>query len=249
LYNGDGTTTSFSSVFTFWDADDPKVVLVSSSGGETTYTRGTEYTITGGGGATGSIVVSSSIPPSAQEQLLVISNVPLLQETDLAEGGAFATQDVEDELDRTVRRVQQQGEKLDRAPLLTEASTYTGLVVPDPVADRVLGWDSSADGTLVNIVRNSSEFLSTPISLAAGGTASTSSSAALTTLGGQPLDTDLTTIAALTHSSSLVGAALLSDGSSWVSLNFSSSQVDFAPVSDGSSFIATGILKQGTHTF
>lgn len=193
-YSGNGSTLSFSSVFVFWDLDDPKVILVSSSGNETTYTRGSEYTISaGGGGAAGTILISSSIPPDTGETLIVKSNVPNTQETDLTPGGAFETQDVEDELDRTVRRIQQQVETIDRSILLSEASTFTGLTLPDPEALKVIAWDSSADGTLVNVTRNSSEFIEIGVDV-------------------QAWDADLDTISGL---SKTADNFIVADGSSW----------------------------------
>ena len=152
LYAGDGSTATFSSVFKFWASSDPRVVLVSSSGGETVWTEGTEYSVTGGGGETGNIVASSSLAPSAVNSLLVKSNVPDTQETDLTVGGAFATQDVEDELDRMVRRVQQQSERINRSLVLAEASTFSDLEIPTPTADLVLGWNS-AGTALTNLTR------------------------------------------------------------------------------------------------
>ena len=217
-YSGDGATTAFATGFGFWNSSDLRVLLVSSSGSETVLTQGTNYTVSGGGsGATGTINVSTSDPPASGERLVVKSNVALLQGTDLPTGGSFNSDDVEEELDRTVRRLQQFDETLDRTVQLAEASTYTSVTIPDPSSGEILMW--STDGTFENAVANSSQYLSIPIPIADGGTGATTASSARFSLGvsssaWQPLDGDLTAIAALTHSSSTY-SFMVSDGSSW----------------------------------
>ena len=48
-YAGDDATTDFATGFGFWNSSDLSVILVSSSGYETTYVEGTNYSVTGGG--------------------------------------------------------------------------------------------------------------------------------------------------------------------------------------------------------
>jgi len=242
-FSGDSSTTEFATGFIFWNSSDVKIILVSSSGGETTYTEGSEYSITGGSGASGTVTVSSSVVPETGETLVVKSAVANLQGTDLPTGGGFNSEDVEFELDRMVRRLQQLDETLDRTPKLAEGSTYTDITVPSPSSGLILSW--STDNNLENLTPNSSAFISLPLSVANGGTGATTSSSGLYSLGGQPLDTDLTRLAALTHSSSNP-KAIVSNGSSWDAVSIGSS--GHGLLSDGSSLVATGLLKQGKHT-
>src|SRR3990167_2587053 len=218
-FSGDSSTTEFATGFIFWNSSDVKIILVSSSGGETTYTEGSEYSITGGSGASGTVTVSSSVVPETGETLGVKSAVANLQGTDLPTGGGFNSEDVEFELDRMVRRLQQLDETLDRTPKLAEGSTYTDITVPSPSSGLILSW--STDNNLENLTPNSSAFISLPLSVANGGAGATTSSSGLYSLGGQPLDTDLTRIAALTHSSSNP-KAIVSNGSSWDAVSIGS---------------------------
>jgi hypothetical protein len=147
-YNGDGSTVDFATTFVFWNSSELKVILTSSSGVETTWTEGTEYDVTGGSGAVGTVSASTTgtdYTPDTGETLRVKSNVLDIQETSLPAGGAFPSTSVEEELDRTVRRIQQQQEQFDRAALLSEASTFTGLTMPDPVANAYVVFNSDGD--------------------------------------------------------------------------------------------------------
>ena len=253
-FSGDGSTVDFATGFVFWNSSDLRAILVSSSGGETIYTEGSEYSVTGGLGASGTVSVSSSVVPETGETFIVKSNVALLQGTDLPTGGQFNSDDVESELDRTVRRIQQQAEQFDRTPQLSEASTYTDVTVPDPSSGRLLRW--STDANLENASENSSGYLSIPIGIASGGTGATTASSARDALGleiGSDIqafvvsssNTQLATLAALTHSSSNP-KAIVSDGSSWTARSIGSS--GHGLLSDGSSLVSTGLLKQGKHT-
>jgi hypothetical protein len=160
-FDGDASTTDFATTFVFWNSSELKVILTSSSGNDTTWTEGTEYDVTGGGGAVGTVSASTTgtdYTPDTGETLLIKSNVLDVQETALPAGGAFPSTSVEQELDRTVRRIQQQEEQFDRAALLTEASTYTGLTLDDPVANQFLQWNADGDG-ITSASTNSGQYL------------------------------------------------------------------------------------------
>ena len=243
-FSGDGSTTSFATGFVFWNSSDLKIILVSSSGGETTYTEGTHYSVTGGLGASGTVSVSSSVVPESGEDLLIKSNVALLQGTDLPTGGQFNSEDVESELDRMVRRIQQQSEQFDRTPQLAEGSTTTGVTLPNPSSGYVLGW--STDANFENLAVNSSAYLSVPIPIASGGTGAASASSARYALGVaigtdvQAYDADLTTLGGLTKTD---GNFIVADGSSWT---VESSSV--ARASIGLSLVSSSEADAGTAT-
>jgi len=227
-YAGDSSTTDFATVFTFWNSSELKVILVSSSGSETTWTEGTEYSVTGGAGSNGTVAASTNptdYTPDTGELLTIKSNVLDVQETDLPAGGAFPSSSVEDELDRIVRRIQQKEEIFNRIPTLSEGSTFSsssGIVLPDPEDNSLLAWSSSDNTKLKNMTANSSQYLSSPVALDEGGTAATTAAGARTSLGAQE---DVITTAADIIIGSTGGSAarlaasssrsiLISDGSS-----------------------------------
>ena len=154
-YNGDGSTTVFPITFIFWDLDDLTVVHTDSSGTETTWTRGTQYTATGGSGSTGTLTVVTTptdYTPAAGETLTIKSNLPNTQPTDIPLGGAFPSQSVEQQLDQIVRQGQQRDETLDRSlhfPI-SDSSTISA-EIPNAAtrADNLLGFTSAGVPTAV----------------------------------------------------------------------------------------------------
>ncbi len=56
LYEGDGSTTTFSTVFKFDQNADIECVLRSTDGTETVWTLDTQYTLSGAGNASGGTV-------------------------------------------------------------------------------------------------------------------------------------------------------------------------------------------------
>ena len=60
-YAGNGSTTSFAITFIYWDDTDVRVILSNNTtGAETVWTDGTQYTLTGGSGATGTLTIDTS---------------------------------------------------------------------------------------------------------------------------------------------------------------------------------------------
>ena len=186
VFNGDASTKAFATTWVFWNSSEVQAVLVSSSGLETTWTEGTEYTVTGGGGAVGTVTASTTptdYTPALGVSLLLKSNVSDIQETVLPAGGIFPSTQVEQELDRTVRRIQQQTEELSRSITLSIASTYTDITLPDPEANTFLMWNSSADALENATLGNSTTALAVPVIVGQGGTGSSQASVARTNLG------------------------------------------------------------------
>lgn len=179
-YAGDGTVKAFATGFAFWNSSELEVILVSSSGNETTWTLDTEYSVTGGGGATGTVTASTNptdFIPDTGETLVIKSNVLDIQGTALPAGGPFPSTSVEQELDRIVRRIQQKAEELDRSLTLSEASTFADLVLPDPEASKVLRWNAAAT-ELENADVAGSSAVTLPLVIAEGGTGATTAAAA-----------------------------------------------------------------------
>lgn len=150
--SGDGSTTDFVTTFSFWNSSELQVILVSSTGGETTWTEGTEYDVTGGSGTTGTVSASTTgtdYTPGSSEQLIIQSNMVNIQSVSLTAGGQFPSTTVEQDLDKIVRMIQQLEQKFSRAPLLAHASTTSDLTLPNPSSGKVIGWSSG--GGLTNL--------------------------------------------------------------------------------------------------
>lgn len=152
-YDGDGATASFSTAFSFLENSHVKVVHRSTTGVETTWVLGTQYTLTGAGtGAAGTVTVVTSptdYTPASGERLVILRNVPLTQNRDLPAAGPFPSATVEGGLDQLTMMVQQIDETLDRTLRFGETSDATA-TLPDPSANTLIGWNS-AGTDLTNI--------------------------------------------------------------------------------------------------
>lgn len=113
-YNGNDTTTAFSFPYLFYDEDHLQVYLVDSSGTSTLQTITTDYTVTGVGDDAGGTVTMVT-PPATGETLIILRVVPLKQEIDYINGGAFPSDSHEQGLDLGVMIAQQQQDDIDRS--------------------------------------------------------------------------------------------------------------------------------------
>ena len=94
-YNGNGSTTTFSITWKYFDKDDVVVTLRDTNDAETTWVRSTDYTLTAAGVDTGGTLTATTAPASGET--LVISLEPdNTQATSFPRGGAFSSADVED---------------------------------------------------------------------------------------------------------------------------------------------------------
>ena len=162
-YNGDGATVSFPVTFTFWSAKDLRVILLDADGvTETIWTNGSEYTVSGGSGSTGTVTVSASptdYTPASGETLTIRSNLAYSQLTSIPLGGSLPSTAIEQQDDKIVRMVQQLEEAIGRSLLLPESSATSDLILPEPDASKVIGWNS-AGTSLENKTPNESAYLS-----------------------------------------------------------------------------------------
>ena len=97
-YAGDGSTTSFSTVFTFASNDEVTVTkVVTATGVETEFTLSTEYTLTGAGtGSAGTVTISTSpsdFTPASGTKLVIQLKPDFTQTTDLPRGGTVSPAD------------------------------------------------------------------------------------------------------------------------------------------------------------
>jgi len=145
-YAGNGSTTSFAVTFIYWDDTDVRVILSNdSTGAETVWTDGTQYTLTGGSGATGTLAIDTSptdYTPASGETLTIKSNLPDTQSTSLPLGGSLPSTSIEERLDKSVRLTQQVAEEMTRAIQFPESSTATNVSIPSPSALEMIRWNS-----------------------------------------------------------------------------------------------------------
>lgn len=148
-YDGNGATTQFTYSFRIFDQDDLLVTLRNDSTGvETTWVRGVDYTVANVGEATGTITATTA--PATGESLTIRRVLNILQETDLRNQGDFFPQTHEDVFDRIIMICLQQQDEIDGSFRLSE--TYrdgsVSTIMPAPEADKFVGWNSAATGLI-----------------------------------------------------------------------------------------------------
>ena len=139
-YTGNGSLTTYAYDFLIFADTDLKVYVAG-----TLQTLTTDYTITGAGDDDGGNVEFVSAPANAAA-IVILADIPLTQESDFQANVAFPAETMEDAVDRLTRITQQLSEKLNRAMLFAESSTFDSIALPDPVADTYLGWDNAGTG-------------------------------------------------------------------------------------------------------
>ncbi|MEE8223063.1 MAG: hypothetical protein V3S59_02065, partial [Alphaproteobacteria bacterium] len=134
-YAGDGATTQFTVPFFFIENVDIVATLRSTGGTETTWTDGTEYTLTGAGNPSGGTLTAVStgtdFTPQSGETLVIKRKEQFTQPSDFAVAGALPSETIEEGYDRAVMLAQQLSEDLGRTARLAETSpTTSALVIP-----------------------------------------------------------------------------------------------------------------------
>lgn len=141
IYNGDGSTTAFSSVFIADAQASCKAILTDSGGVSTTLVNPTHFSISGS--FPGVVTYNMVTAPAVGETLTVYREVSATQETDYVENDDFPASSHEEALDKLTMLIQQVQEETDRALQMPISSTLD-VELPDAVADKLLGWNSSA---------------------------------------------------------------------------------------------------------
>lgn len=150
-YDGNDSTTDFSTGFVFLEDSHVLVTLVNDTTGvETPQTITTHYTLTGAGtGSAGTVTMLTA--PATGETLIVSRNIPLTQGADYVENDPFPAATHEEGLDKLTMIAQQQQEELDRSlrfPLSVDSGVSNE--IPTPTADYYLKFNSA--GTAIEAI-------------------------------------------------------------------------------------------------
>jgi hypothetical protein len=163
-YTGDGSTTSFPTTFAFQGTGSAAELTVVqrtiATGAETTLSYSTHFTVTGGDGSTGTVVAASA--PADTVQWHIRRNTSTLQNSNYVTNDPFPADTLEGDIDRLSMAGQERDGDISQG--FKYPDTYTGgasNLVPEPSANKVLQWNSSA-----NALANGSE-VALPASLTA----------------------------------------------------------------------------------
>ena len=146
-YNGNGSQTVFAYGFKIFDQDDLTVIIRNASGGETTKTITTHYTVSGVGAASGGNVTMGTAPASG-ESLTIIREQPLTQGLDLVPNDPFPAALLEDTLDKFAFMVQKHEEVLSRTIKGSKTTTITNPSFTEDAtarANKVFAFDASGN--------------------------------------------------------------------------------------------------------
>ena len=146
-YNGNGSQTVFAYGFKIFDEDDLTVIIRNASGGETTQTITTHYTVSGVGVASGGNVTMGSAPASG-ESITIIREQPLTQGLDLVPNDPFPAALLEDTLDKFAFMVQKHEEVLSRTIKGSKTTTITNPSFTEDAtarANKIFAFDGSGN--------------------------------------------------------------------------------------------------------
>lgn len=158
-YAGDGATVSFSTGFTFASDDEITVTLVTdATGAETTWTDGTQYTLTGAGsGNNGTLTVDTAptdYTPASGETLVIELEPDFTQTTALPRGGTVSPKDTLEPMhDKRVRQILRVKDLVDRSLKVSIAeSSIANLPNVANRKNKILGFDANGDPEMQDAV-------------------------------------------------------------------------------------------------
>ena len=96
----------------------------------------------------GSITLSTAC--ASGYTLTILRSTPQTQARQFTDGMPALYKSFENSLDKNTLMIQELQDQLDRAPMLRDSSTITGLPLPDPSANTAIGWNGTATA-LVNV--------------------------------------------------------------------------------------------------
>ena len=147
-----GGETSLSGDFPIYSKSHVTIKRTRSST-TTTLVLNTDYTIADNqlevtSGFT-AVLAGSATPAVAADVYTLLLDVPESRTTDFTQAGDFFAADLNQELDLTTQQIQQLRRDVDKSAHLSDTSTITSVVLPDPEDGKLIGWDGT-DGTMAN---------------------------------------------------------------------------------------------------
>jgi len=126
-YTGNGSTSTFSTGFIFFNNADVNVVYTDSAGNQTIWVENNQYTLTGADtGAPGTVTAKPGFIPATGTQLTILRDMPFTQELNGDVLASYSAQDLEDEFDKIYMSMGQLKEVTDRALTSDQAATING---------------------------------------------------------------------------------------------------------------------------
>jgi len=171
-YDGDGATVAFPTIFAFELDADVTVIHLAANGTETTWVKGTQYTLAGAATSAQGTVTAKTSPtdytPANGTTLTIKRDPAQKQETALKLGGGLPSDDIEKMVDRAVQMTQALQESVDRAITFAETSETTGVNLPEPGASKFIRWNSAADD--LENADLATGVIGVPVTIGEGGT-------------------------------------------------------------------------------
>jgi hypothetical protein len=144
---GNDATTVFPFAFKVFTTADLRVVRTNALGVESDLVLDTDYTVTLNSNQDndpgGTVTRGTALPTG--ERLTITSDVEALQPLVLTNNGGFYPRVINDAFDKITIIAQQLIEQVGRSLKLPISSTASA-TLPDPVANRLIAWNSSANG-------------------------------------------------------------------------------------------------------
>ncbi len=181
IYGGNGSTKVFAVPFMFPRDEDVDVVLTDTEGLEFKLSLTTDYQLAGAGDSMGG-TCAMTLPPEAGQILTIRRNPAMTQEVDYLENDPFPASTHEAALDKLTMICQTLSERLDRTITFRVSSAISGVELPKPSSNQLLGWNADGDN-LTNRTPSDFDAVLLPLSVNEGGTGATTSNSALTNLG------------------------------------------------------------------
>jgi len=156
-YNGDGSTATFTISWLYYAKADVVVTLRDSSGVETTWVDGTQYTLSNAGVTTGGTLTVVTSPtdytPAASETLVIELEPANTQDSSLPLGGDFPSTVVEEELDTAAQRDAKLTAENNRSIRVPKTDTEIGANLVLPIdslrASKAFQFDSQGKPDMV----------------------------------------------------------------------------------------------------
>lgn len=150
-YEGDGTTAVYPYTFKVFLASHIKIVVKgpTAEDQETTLVQGVDYTVSGVGNKSGGNITLTD-PLLAGYAMIILRSLPVTQDADIRNQGDYYPDYIENNFDKIVMLIQQQGDILKR--VLRFGDTLPpdfDIMIPFPVPEGILGFDEDGDGVRV----------------------------------------------------------------------------------------------------